>query len=210
MKTVSIKSKHILKIINSDEKTDIYGSNQDWYHREKQRRCGCGPATVTNIIYYIRSKHLENNQDSRLTKEKCLELMNEMWSFVTPGPRGIPSTAMLGEGIVKYLHEHKLDIRLDYLGIPGEKQLRPDLGTVVAFLQKPLENDIPVAFLNLDNGKVDKLESYHWVTVTSMEYSLEENMAYLEIIDGGDEIKIDLLCWLNTTKAGGGFVSFTL
>lgn len=210
MKTVSIKSKHILKIINSDEKTDIYGSNQDWYHREKQRRCGCGPATVTNIIYYIRSKHLENNQDSRLTKEKCLELMNEMWSFVTPGPRGIPSTAMLGEGIVKYLHEHKLDIRLNYLDIPEEKQLRPDLGAVVAFLHKALENDIPVAFLNLDNGKVDKLESYHWVTVTSLEYNLDENEAYLDIIDGGDEMKIDLLCWLTTAKAGGGFVSFTL
>lgn len=210
METVSIKAKHILKIIDCDEKTDIYGSNQDWYLREKQRRCGCGPATVTNIMYYIQGKHFEKNQNLGLTKERCLELMNEMWGYVTPGPRGIPSTSMLGEGIVKYLHKHKLDIRLDYLDIPEEKQLRPNLATVVAFLHKALENDTPVAFLNLDNGKVDELESYHWVTAISLEYSLDENIAYLNIIDGGDEIKIDLLCWLSTTKAGGGFVSFAL
>lgn len=210
METVSIKSKHILRIVNSNENKNIYGSNQEWYLMENQRRCGCGPATVTNIIYYIRSRHFESNWNSGLTKEKCLELMNEIWGFVTPGPRGIPSTAMLGEGIRKYLQEHKLDISLGYLDIPEDEQLRPDLGTVVAFLHKALENDTPIAFLNLDNGKVGQLDAYHWVTAISLEYSLDENRAYLDIIDYGNEKKIDLLCWLTTTKAGGGFVRFIL
>jgi len=210
MKSVSIKSKHILKIIDIDAKTEIYGSNQDWYLKRRQRRCGCGPATVTNIIYYIQKKHIENDHNTGLTKQNCLNLMNEIWRFVTPGFRGIPSTALLGKGIDKYLQEYKLDIRLDYLNIPKNKQFRPDLDTVARFLHYALDQDIPVAFLNLDNGKVAELEAYHWVTAISLDYCLDENVAYLTIIDGGDEIKIDLHRWLATTKSGGGFVSFTL
>jgi hypothetical protein len=137
-------------------------------------------------------------------------MMDEMWNYVTPGPRGIPSTAMLGDGIIKYLQEKKLDIRLEYLDIPKNKELRPDLSTVVEFLRNAIQNDTPVAFLNLDNGNVKELYSYHWVTAISLKYSPNENLAYLLILDGGQEIEIDLSRWLTTTKAGGGFVSFSL
>jgi len=210
MEITSIKSKHILKIIDSDEKTDIYGSNQDWYPRKRQQISGCGPATVTNILYYIQRTHFQKDTNPVLTKDKCIELMNEMWNYVTPGMRGIPSTAILGKGVNKYLQEHGLDISLDYLDIPKKKQLRPDLRTVVEFLSKAFEADTPVAFLNLDKGKAEGLESYHWVTAISLEYSLDDNLAYLNIFDCGEEIKIDLLCWLETTKSGGGFVRFVL
>lgn len=210
MESVSIKSKHILKIIDSEEETDLYGSDQEWYSRKIQRLSGCGPATVTNIIYYIKKKHIEDSCIKELTREKCLSMMNEMWNYVTPGLRGIPSTAMLGNGIIKYLQEKKLDIHLEYLDIPGKKEARPNLNTVVDFLCKALQNDTPLAFLNLDNGKVKELYSYHWVTAISLKYNLSENAAYLYILDGGLEIEIDLSRWLSTTKAGGGFVSFAL
>jgi hypothetical protein len=137
-------------------------------------------------------------------------LMNEMWNYVTPGPRGIPSTAMLGKGINKYLQENNLNIDLSFLDIPKKMQLRPDFNTVTEFLHKALDNDTPVAFLNLDNGEVKELYSYHWVTVISLEYSLNDNFACLNILDGGFEIKIDLFRWLTTTKSGGGFVSFSI
>lgn len=210
MRSVSIQSKHILKIIDSDENTDLYGSNQDWYQKRRQRMCGCGPATVTNIIYYIQKKLIEKNHSLDLTREKCLKLMNEMWKYVTPGLRGIPSTALLGEGINKYLQANKLDIRLNYLDIPKDKQLRPGLNKVAEFLNTAFNNDTPVAFLNLDNGDVEELYAYHWVTAISLEYSLDDSIAYLNILDGGYEIKIDLYRWLTTTKSGGGFVGFIL
>ena len=101
MESVSIKSKHILKIIDSEEETDLYGSDQEWYSRKIQRLSGCGPATVTNIIYYIKKKHIEESCCKELTRDTCLSMMDEMWNYVTPGPRGIPSTAMLGDGIIK-------------------------------------------------------------------------------------------------------------
>lgn len=209
MRNISIKSKHVLKI-EDEEKTTLYGTNQEWYTKRWQRMCGCGPSTVTNILYYIQSKHDEGTGCLGLTREKCLNLMNEMWKYVTPGPRGIPSTTMLGKGIYKYLEKNNLNIQLDYLDIPKKKQLRPDLDKVTGFLHTALDNDTPVAFLNLDNGEVDELYSYHWVTAISLEYSPNDNLAYLYILDGGLEIKIDLLRWLTTTKSGGGFVSFTI
>jgi len=208
MNSISIKSKDILKIIDCNDETDIYGSNQDWYREKRKQRCGCGPATVTNIIYYIQNKYYGYGSNIAFTKEKCLELMDEVWNFVTPGRNGIPSTSMLGEGINKYLKEYKLNISLDYLDIPKKKELRPGIDKVIDFLYKAFDNDTPVAFLNLDNGEVKELEAYHWVTAISLEYCLNENTAFLNIIDGGNEIKIDLYRWLNTTKSGGGFVSF--
>ena len=84
------------------------------------------------------------------------------------------------------------------------------MSTVVGFLRNAIRNDTPVAFLNLDNGNVKELYSYHWVTAISLKYSPNENLAYLLILDGGQEIEIDLSRWLTTTKAGGGFVSFSL
>lgn len=210
MKSISIKSKHILKIEDSNENKVIYGSNQEWYPKKRQRLSGCGPSTVTNIIYYIQNKNKEHTRIDSLTKEKCLDLMNEMWKYVTPGWMGIPSTEMLGKGINKYLQEKKLNIQLDYLDIPKKKELRPELEKIINFLHKALINDTPVAFLNLDNGKVEELYSYHWVTAISLEYCFTDKVAYLFVLDGGFELKIDLLRWLNTTKKGGGFVSFSL
>jgi hypothetical protein len=82
------------------------------------------------------------------------------------------------------------------------------LQQVVTFLAEALEKDSPVAFLNLEHGGLAELESWHWVTVISLEYDLEAKAAYATILDCGTEKRVNLTSWLETTKLGGGFVSF--
>lgn len=205
MSTSTIKKKELFKISGEALEQIYYGSNQDWYEKRWQRMSGCGPSAVANIIYYMNQTQ---KCCSGLTKSDWLLLMNEIWKFVTPGLGGVSSTSMLCEGVNKYLIHNNLDIKLDCINIPKKRVLRPDFDKVLSFLTNALENDTPVAFLNLEHGTVYELESWHWVTIISMEYGVIEGQAFAEILDGGLVKKIDLLKWFQTTKLGGGFVSF--
>jgi hypothetical protein len=207
MITVSIKEKDIFKIEEAD-KTIHYGSNQEWYAKKWQRLSGCGPSTVANIIHYLNSRRNDLSYGPGLTKKECLDLMEEIWNFVTPGLGGVSSTDMLGKGVQKYLDRKKLNIRLGFLDIPKKPNLRPNLQQVIRFLDNALEKDSPVAFLNLEHGDAAELDSWHWVTIISMEYGPEADIAFVTILDGGLEKRINLSGWLETTKLGGGFVSF--
>lgn len=207
MITISIKEKNILKIIDETE-NETFGSNQDWYTKKWQRMAGCGPSTVTNIIYYLNNRQSGMPCCPGLTRKDCLQLMDEIWNYVTPGLGGVSSTGMLGKGVQKYLLEKKLNINLDFLDIPKKQKQRPEVQQVITFLAKTLEKDSPLAFLNLEHGDIVELESWHWVTIISLDYDLDAKAAYAIILDCGTEKRINLTSWLETTKLGGGFVSF--
>lgn len=207
LRTISIKEKKIFKIIDETNE-NFYGTNQEWYMKRWQRLSGCGPSAATNIMYYLNSTREFTPSYATLTKESCLNLMNEMWNYVTPGIGGVSSTNMFCKGVEKYLVDKKLNIKLNSIDIPKNNVLRPDLGQIILFLIKALKEDSPVAFLNLDHGTIYELDSWHWVTIISLEYELDSNIAFVTILDGGFVKRIDLSRWLQTTKFGGGFVSF--
>lgn len=76
---------------------------------------------------------------------------------------------------------------------PGWEQLR-------AFVAASLACDCPVAFLNLDNGKIRQLDRWHWVTLIGLEGDTAS------IVDNGNAFTMDLNLWYATTKTRGGFV----
>lgn len=200
--------KSIFRIEDETTKKIFYGSNQEWFLKRWQRLSGCGPSAVTNIIYYINRTRNGNLDCCELTKSECLNLMNEVWGYVTPSIGGVSSTGMLNKGVNKYLKEKKLKMKLDFIDIPKKKALRPDIQKLLSFIGKALEKNLPVAFLNLEHGTVYEIDSWHWVTIISLEYELNGSAAFVDILDGGLIKRIDLLQWLQTTKLGGGFVSF--
>lgn len=206
MTTYSIKDKDLFRIVGAAD-NNYYGSNQEWYMRRWQRMSGCGPSAVANIIYYLNRSRNANSSCCDLTKEECLRLMNEIWEFVTPSLGGVSSTAMLCKGVNKYLANKNLNLKLDFIDIPIKKKLRPEDQKVISFITEALEKDSPVAFLNLEHGTVYELESWHWVTVISLEVDTN-NTSFAIILDGGLVKRINLSQWLHTTKLGGGFVSF--
>jgi hypothetical protein len=143
-----------------------------------------------------------------VTKEAYLNLMCEIWDCVTPSLGGVSSTSMLCNGFDKYRRKNNLNITTKSLDIPKNKKIRPDAQQVITFIANALEQDFPVAFLNLEHGTVYELESWHWVTIIALEYFEEYQSAIVDLLDGGIIKQIDLLQWLQTTKLGGGFVRF--
>lgn len=208
MSTYSIKDKNIFKIEDVETKMIYYGSNQEWYTKKWQRLSGCGPSAVANVIYYMNRTRNNKAGIAALTKNECLELMNEIWEYVTPSLGGVSSTTMLCKGANKYMKARELKMHLNTIDIPKKMTERPDPDKVITFISDALQKDSPVAFLNLERGTIHILDSWHWVTIVSLEYDKEINTALVEILDCGELKRIDLLQWLQTTKLGGGFVSF--
>lgn len=209
MITRSIQNPARFEILDEVSQNVCLGGNQEWYKTQWQRLSGCGPTTATNILYYLACKHgCRTSGESPITRNDYLALMEQIWEYVTPTIRGIPSAKLLGKGVDHYIKAKGLDIVTELLHIPRSGLLRPPLRQVLAFVDEALRNDTPVAFLNLNNGEEKKLDSWHWVTVISLEYEEEGNTAFMEILDNGVLKKIDFALWFRSTKLGGGFVRF--
>lgn len=207
MITSAIKQIELFKITDEDSGSVTYGFDQEWYRMPWQRMAGCGPTTVAGILYYLCNTHAGFGSISCApTRKSSAALMQDVWKHVTPTMRGIPSTDILIKGIESFAQRHRLDMGIDFIDIG--KQHRPDLATLLGFISQSLRNDVPVAFLNLNNGGEKKLYSWHWVTIVSLTCSEDGGSAFVQIMDEGRLIQIDFALWLRTTTLGGGLVSF--
>lgn len=202
----SIQNKEFFAVKDEDDRTIFYGFDQRWYTSEWQRRAGCGPTVAANIVNYLNCTCRGGSQ-LPLTKQEALALMEEVYQYVTPTPRGIPSTKLLHDKLLDYAQGMGLKMEVEVLNIPEDQGLRPSFSELIAFLDKALRNNIPLAFLNLDNGAEKRLDAWHWVTVISLD-TLSGDSALINILDGGTVQEIDLAQWFRTTRLGGGFISF--
>lgn len=205
----SISNPNMFKVLDEDSNEIYFGGNQEWYNTEWQRCSGCGPTAASNIIFYLNCiyHHLELGE-SLNSKKNWLAFMEEIWNYVTPTERGIPSTKMFYEKVLHYAKAKGVNVEFHFCDLPEDKHQRPKLSEVLNFLESALSKNVPVAFLNLCNGEEKNLDSWHWVTIISLEYTEDENHIFVNILDGGIIKKIDLALWYNTTKQGGGFVYF--
>ncbi|MFR5880208.1 MAG: hypothetical protein ACLUEQ_05050 [Cloacibacillus evryensis] len=203
---ITEKLAHIeyLQVVKEDSQKVACGSNQEWFPTEWQRFAGCGPSTAANILFYINRK--EDNSCCGKGKVDLLRFMEDTWQSVTPGADGIPSTALFLEKLGWYAARHGKKFHYFVLDVPPRGTERPSLPMVFAFISQGLRDDVPVAFLNLDHGAEKRLESWHWVTITAMDYSEDAGTAQISICDEEIVKKIDLTLWLETTESGGGFV----
>ncbi len=185
------------------EGSELYGCDQEWYGKPWQRLSGCGPTAASMIsLYQIHPKKKPK------TIEDAKATMNIIWNYVTPGFGGINRLDRFYNGYSKYLTSLNIVHFNHALEIPKNIEHRPDLSQVISFIRSGLEDDAPVAFLNLNNGKVHNLDAYHWVIINGLDLS-DPNAVYAYILDGGKRLVINLSLWLETTTASGGFVYFT-
>ena len=206
----SISNPNLFKVF--DESTDkaYYGCSQEWYATEWQHLSGCGPTAASNIIYYL--NHTQPNlvsEQSFNSKESCLSLMEEIWSYVTPTTEGINTTKMFYEAMLTYIKSKGINVEFEFCDLPQDKALRTEFPVILSFIERALSKDAPVAFLNLCNGEEKNLEQWHWVTIISLERSEDGKSAFIKILDEGQIKNIDLALWYNTTTLGGGFVYFS-
>ena len=184
------------------------GADQDWFRDVWQRRAGCGPTAAAMILDYlsaVRPELAALAAPGGRTREDFLSYMETLWTYVTPGTRGLdrPESFALGCRSFALSRGVVLDSRL--LTVPRRgKGGRPDPDQLRTFLAWALDADSPVAFLNWSNGDLPNLDSWHWVPLIACRGQGRELTA--AVLDGGEEKLVDLALWLKTSLLGGAFV----
>ncbi len=202
MTKISVKNSEYFEI-RDDVNEKYFGCNQEWYKKPWQRMSGCGPTVAANIILYGR-------KNAGLCKSESISLMDEIWGHITPTMRGVNTTNIFYDGLVSFADSKGLKLFYDAVDVPKKKEIRPSFDKIVYFIKASLDNDIPLAFLNLCNGEEKCLDKWHWVTLISLEYEEDLSSVSAEILDESIKKTIDLKLWYDTTTLGGGFVSFSI
>ena len=191
------------------DKETLYGCNQDWYRIEWRKRAGCGPVAATNILLYLRKRYdVESIPYKNENIDEALVAMNDVYLYVRPSLRGLHTVRKFVQGMCKFGRRYGLSFWYQYIIIPPQAERRPDLDEVVRFIEEGINNDVPIAFLNLHAGDVEEqLSSWHWVTVVGIT-KIEIRTIFLRFYDQAKSLEVDLGKWLSTTKRGGGFAYF--
>lgn len=181
-----------------------YGADQDWFPSYWQRKAGCGPTTGAHIALYLARTGRLHLAEAVEGREAFVRLMEHSWSRLTPTLMGLNTTRLMHDGLSAFLNDlgSRKDVRV--LDVPQDERNRPDPDTAGAFIRAGLRQDSPVAFLNLHNGGIPQLETWHWVTIVGLGGSGEETM--MDIYDNGRRLSVPLARWLRDTRRGGGFV----
>ncbi len=199
----ALKNPERLTVRDEESREVFWGCNQAWYGDEWQRRAGCGPSVASHLFAYSFGMAPKTQSQS-----DWLTLMDDVWNYVTPTDRGMPTTQLFCESALSYAQARGFKISCKVCDVPEEAMVRPALREVVRFILEALRNDAPVAFLNLCNGEEQCLYRWHWVTIVALDFAPDGNRTVATILDEGRRIDIDLAVWHKTTTLGGGFVWF--
>ena len=179
-----------------------YGYDQEWYPDRWQRLAGCGPTTGAAIAAYLEAKETGRVIASR---EDALAKMLAFWPYATPRMHGLYKARWLMEGLASYLADHRLRGRADMMAVPLLAPLRSPLSDVARYVREGLEADAPLGFLNLHNGGIEAIYSWHWMPLAALE-EREDGTVLATALDEGKAVVFDLGAWLSRTKFGGGLV----
>jgi hypothetical protein len=207
---ISLQNLKFLEMVDGDGKL-CYGANQSWYRDPFQKRAGCGPTSAAHLIRYLARAHggcsalCEGVGDGVSAKEEFLSLMQNLWPYITPGPMGVNKTSIFAKGAERYGSDRGVPLAARALPVPTLPSLRPSFRQTASFLAAALAGDLPVAFLNLSNGSLANLDSWHWVTIVAFAPGGFGALIY----DNGSRREINIKEWLGTTLLGGGFVALS-
>jgi hypothetical protein len=203
MSVFSLLSPDVFRIAD-DTGTLYYGGDQQWFSAKHfKKEAACGATTCANILnYFARTK-----KDAAAlcpfdtcTKEGFLKFMEDIYPFVKPSLIGIMPGDFI-KGAEEYAASRGIALTNDLLTVPAAKTRRPTAEAAGRFISAALSDDLPVAFLNLSNGRVKNLDSYHWVTIAGIDTA---SMA-ISIIDNGQRFEVDLAKWRKRSTMGGAF-----
>lgn len=201
---ITVRNPEIFRI--RKENTVYYGANQIWYPKRFQKMAGCGPTSCSNIIWYLSQTREKYNKlcshDGR-NYHGFLKLMEDIWEYVTPGLMGVKNLKMFTDGVLRYGKDKECVLTSEAFEVLENKiRNKIEIEAAFDFIEQALKDDFPVAFLNLSNGQLTNLESWHWVTI----WRLDRAKGNISILDQNRIEEINLRLWLLTSLKGGGFV----
>lgn len=197
-----IKNREVLKL--SDGNRLYLCANQTWYFDKWHITSGCGPTNAAQLIYYFAQTRTEYNfliEEINNTKSDFIKLMNQTWHYITPSILGVNNVNIFEKGLRKYFLDNGLNIPIVSLDL-RRKIRKVKYEAVEHFIINGLNNDSLVAFLNLSNGKLTRLSSWHWTSIIAY----DPNTKMATIYDASSSFVINMEEWYQSTLLGGGLV----
>ena len=185
--------------LTNPEGGTLYGCDQDWFRGFWQRKAGCGPCTLANIMLYLARAGKLRSPLAAKDAEGMLPIMETMWEYVTPGMMGLNATGPFVRGANRALAEAGSPLRAMALDIEKSASGK-EAGEAAHFIETGLET-APVAFLSLLRHQLGGLEPWHWVTVAGL--TRQGNDALLHIYDNTHHFDLSLKAWLDAGGKGG-------
>lgn len=183
-----------------------WGGSQYWYADKNKQKCGCGPTTASEMIWYFAKTRpsLSGLCDVGAgDRDSFTGHMDRIFESVTPGLMGISNPQIFANGVVDYGKKYGVKLEPIMLNVPTIKSKRPTVDKMTEFLDGSFKKDRPVAFLNLSNGNVAELGGWHWVILVS----IDTDTKVVTMLDQGKKVEFNIGDWLETTSLGGGFVT---
>lgn len=201
---IALKNFEIFNIRNGN--IIFYGPNQTWYPKVFQKMAGCGPTSCSNIVWYLsqtQEKYKKLCTYDGTTYDGFLKIMEDIWQYVTPGVMGVKNLKMFTDGVQRFGVDKGYSLSCRTFEVSGRKDVKKmDIEAAFDFIEQALKENLPIAFLNLHNGHLTNLESWHWVTI----WGVDREKCSVSILDQSRIEEIDLNVWMSTSNKGGGFV----
>lgn len=108
--------------------------------------------------------------------------------------RGVDTVSKYQDGYDKYLKTSNLSLSKNKILILNNSSINE----IFNYLFEAINDDHPVAFLNLDNGSENQIDSWHWTTIVSLEKI--DDTIYVNLCDEGLLKKVNLSNWIKTSN----------
>lgn len=161
-----------------DEKEVVgYGGNQDWFLETWPQKAGCASVLGSNLYaYYMNIKEAHKNE--------FLSIMNDLYSYMTPGRMGFPFFYKFAHQMVKRMEKENIHLTPKYL----KKSKSVDMS--MQFVKKSIDQKHPVGVLVLSHlAKELEEDNWHWVCISG--YEMKDNKTIIIFSDCGVRREID-------------------
>jgi len=155
MTAIEIRSFPIIR----DSGTDWYGGDQEWYPDRWQRMAGCASVAGANLAAFY---DLEMPSAGHIyEKQDFLEIMQQVYRYMTPGPNGFPHVRKFAEQFCAFAKDRGRSFA------PVIARDWHDSSTPRDLICRELQDQNPVALLVLRH-QAPELEdnNWHWMTIT--------------------------------------------
>lgn len=182
-----------------------YGGNQHWWPSTYTSNSnGCGPIAAANQTAYLADKNSSKYgalyQSNSLSKTDFMYHMDLVYDTLNPGLIGLLSLSKYDRNVKEFANGRNVQLT------SRSKGALTSLDNTITFIREGMQDDSPVAVLNLKKWGYDY--GWHWMTITGYRYlSTGEHAVYVS-----NNAKKEMIS-LNTLRSaiywfGGGYIYF--
>ena len=154
-----------------------YGGNQDWFLDSWAKKAGCASVLGSNMYAYY--MNIEESQ-----KDEFLSMMNDLYSYMTPGRMGFPFFYKFAHQFVNRMEKENVHLTPKYL------KKSKSVDSSIRFVKKSIDQKHPVGVLILSHrAKELEDDNWHWICITG--YEIRENKTMIVFSDCGVRRQID-------------------